>query len=107
MKLPLGIIGGFRGDFSDSVENEWLCAQILRELDLPVADAAIEGFGEQRALVVTRFDRRWIGFAHRRNGADNDVQDYEPVHRGRECCRHANARKRKRATAESERTDIE
>jgi serine/threonine-protein kinase HipA len=61
LKLPLGIIGGFRGDFSDSVENEWLCAQILRELDLPVADAAIAHFGEQRALVVTRFDRRWIG----------------------------------------------
>lgn len=61
LKLPLGIIGGFRGDFSDSVENEWLCAQVLRELELPVADAAIARFGEQRALVVTRFDRRWIG----------------------------------------------
>src|SRR6266404_218509 len=61
LKLPLGIIGGFRGDFSDSVENEWLCAQVLRELDLPVADAAIARFGEQRALIVTRFDRRWIG----------------------------------------------
>ena len=61
LKLPLGIIGGFRGDFSDSVENEWLCAQVLRELDLPAADAAIARFGEQRALVVTRFDRRWIG----------------------------------------------
>lgn len=61
LKLPLGIIGGFRGDLSDSVENEWLCAQLLRELDLPVADAAIARFGEQRTLVVTRFDRRWIG----------------------------------------------
>ncbi len=61
LKLPLGIIGGFRGDFSDSVENEWLCAQVLRELDLPVADMAIARFGEQRALVVTRFDRRWLG----------------------------------------------
>jgi len=61
LKLPLGIIGGFRGDFSDSVENEWLCAQVLRELDLPVADVAVARFGEQRALVVTRFDRRWIG----------------------------------------------
>ena len=60
-KLPLGIIGGFRGDFSDSVENEWLCAQVLRELGLPVADAAIAHFGDQRALVVTRFDRRWMG----------------------------------------------
>ena len=61
LKLPLGMIGGFRGDFSDSVENEWLCAQVLRELELPVADAAIARFGAQRALVVTRFDRRWIG----------------------------------------------
>jgi len=61
VKLPLGIIGGFRGDLSDSVENEWLCAQVLSELHLPVADAAIGRFGEQRALIVTRFDRRWIG----------------------------------------------
>ncbi len=61
LKLPLGIVGGFRGDFSDSVENEWLCAQVLRELGLPVADAAIARFGDQRALVVTRFDRRWMG----------------------------------------------
>jgi serine/threonine-protein kinase HipA len=61
LKLPLGVIGGFRGDFSDSVENEWLCAQILRELELPVADSQIARFGEQRVLVVTRFDRRWIG----------------------------------------------
>jgi serine/threonine-protein kinase HipA len=61
LKLPLGIIGGFRGDFSDSVENEWLCAQYLRELKLPVAEVATARFGEQRALVVTRFDRRWIG----------------------------------------------
>lgn len=61
LKLPLGIVGGFRGDLADSVENEWLCAEFLRELNLPVAQSAIERFGEQRALVVTRFDRRWIG----------------------------------------------
>lgn len=63
LKLPLGVIGNFRGDFSDSVENEWLCAQLLRALELPVADVAIARFGEQPALVVTRFDRRWIGAA--------------------------------------------
>jgi serine/threonine-protein kinase HipA len=61
LKLPLGIVGGFRGDFSDSVENEWLCAQILRELGLPVAVTSMETFGELKALVVERFDRRWIG----------------------------------------------
>jgi serine/threonine-protein kinase HipA len=60
-KLPLGIVGGFRGDFSDSVENEWLCARFLRELNLPVAQSAMTTFGEQRALVVTRFDRQWQG----------------------------------------------
>ncbi len=61
LKLPLGIIGNFRGDFSDSVENEWLCATFLRELGLPVADVAMGQFGEERALIVTRFDRRWVG----------------------------------------------
>ena len=61
LKLPLGIIGGFRGDFSDSVENEWLCAQFLEEVGLSVATVSMGTFGEQRALVVTRFDRHWIG----------------------------------------------
>lgn len=60
-KLPLGLIGGFRGDFSDSVENEWLCAQFLRQLDLPVAETSLARFGEQKVLVVKRFDRRWQG----------------------------------------------
>lgn len=61
LKLPLGLIGGIRADFSDSVENEWLCAQLLRELGLPVAATDIAEFGEQKALVVTRFDRNWLG----------------------------------------------
>lgn len=61
LKLPLGVVGNFQGDFSNSVENEWLCGQLLRELDFPVADSEMARFGEQRALVVTRFDRRWQG----------------------------------------------
>ncbi len=61
LKLPLGVVGNFQGDFSDSVENEWLCGQVLRELGLPVAESEIARFGEQRVLVVTRFDRRWSG----------------------------------------------
>jgi serine/threonine-protein kinase HipA len=60
-KLPLGLVGGFRGDFSDSVENEWLCGQILRELGLLVAESSIARFGEQKVLIVKRFDRRWQG----------------------------------------------
>jgi serine/threonine-protein kinase HipA len=62
-KLPLGIVGGFRGDFSHSVENEWLCARFLGELNLPVAQSAMTTFGEQHVLVVTRFDRQWQGAA--------------------------------------------
>jgi serine/threonine-protein kinase HipA len=61
LKLPLGIVGNFRGDFSDSVENEWLCAQLLREFGLPMAETAMLKFGEQKVLAVKRFDRRWIG----------------------------------------------
>lgn len=60
LKLPMGA-AGLPFDISDSVENEWLCAEILRELGLPVAHTEIATFGEQRALVVKRFDRRWQG----------------------------------------------
>ena len=61
LKLPLGLVGNFQGDFSDSVENEWLCGLLLRELGLPMAESELARFGEQRVLVVTRFDRRWNG----------------------------------------------
>ena len=63
IKLPLGMVGNIRADMTDSVENEWLCARILRELGLPVAVSEIATFGRQRALVVERFDRRWQGIA--------------------------------------------
>ncbi|MBN8766218.1 MAG: type II toxin-antitoxin system HipA family toxin [Thiobacillus sp.] len=60
LKLPLGLVGGRRLDLSHSVENEWLCAQILAELGLPVAQAEIGSFGSQKALVVERFDRQFM-----------------------------------------------
>lgn len=58
-KLPLGLIGGRRLDMSNSVENEWLCAQILRAYGLPVADTRMARFDGQQVLVVERFDRQW------------------------------------------------
>jgi serine/threonine-protein kinase HipA len=61
LKLPIGIIGNFRGDFSSSVENEWLCSQLIQELGLPIASTEIAQFGTQKALVVKRFDRSWVG----------------------------------------------
>ena len=46
-------------DLNDSLENEWLCAQVLYQLDLPVAPTELWRFEDQKALVVTRFDRAW------------------------------------------------
>lgn len=60
LKLPLGEVGGMRADFTTSVENEWLCAQLAREFELPVAGCQIATFGRYKVLVVERFDRRLI-----------------------------------------------
>ncbi|MCE2688710.1 MAG: type II toxin-antitoxin system HipA family toxin [Rubrivivax sp.] len=60
LKLPLGLVGGSRLDLTHSVYNEWLCAQLLRELDLPVATTDIATFGNETVLAVGRFDRQWV-----------------------------------------------
>jgi serine/threonine-protein kinase HipA len=44
---------------STSVENEWLCANILRAYGLDVAPSAMGTFENQKVLIVERFDRRW------------------------------------------------
>jgi len=61
LKLPLGLIGGGRVDFSSSVENEWICSLIAKAYGLDVAHCDIEYFGKYKALVVERFDRRKLG----------------------------------------------
>ncbi len=63
LKLPLGLVGNMRADMTDSVENEWLCARIMSGLGFEVAMTEMATFGDTRALVVTRFDRRWQGVA--------------------------------------------
>ncbi len=57
-KLPMGRIGNMQADFQTSVENEWLCARLARGFGLEVADCEIGQFGDQKALIVARFDRR-------------------------------------------------
>ena len=57
-KLPLGLVGNMRADMHASVENEWLCMQLLAAFGLPVANTSIGRFDEQRVLIVERFDRR-------------------------------------------------
>jgi serine/threonine-protein kinase HipA len=58
LKLPLGLVGGSRLDLTHSVYNEWLCAQLLRELDLPVATTDIATFGNETVLAVERTHRK-------------------------------------------------
>ena len=63
LKLPLGLVGNMRADMTDSVENEWLCARIMSGLGFEMAPTEMATFGDTKALVVTRFDRRWQGVA--------------------------------------------
>ena len=59
LKLPLGLVGNMRFDLSESVENEWLCSEILAAYDLPVARTQPVQFEDIKVLAVERFDRMW------------------------------------------------
>lgn len=59
-KLPLGLIANSRVELFDTVANEWLCAQIVAALGLPMASTEMATFGDRQALVVERFDRAWM-----------------------------------------------
>lgn len=58
LKLPIGMVGHRQADFSTSVENEWLCMNLLAEFGLPAAKTEILTFGSQKVLSVERFDRQ-------------------------------------------------
>lgn len=58
LKMPIGMVGNHQADFSTSVENEWLCMNLLAEFGLPVAKTEILTFGSQKVLSVERFDRQ-------------------------------------------------
>lgn len=75
LKLPLGLVGNRRLDLSHSIDNEWLCAALLKELGMPVANTDIGQFGEQRALIVERFDRRWQNVGE----GDPRAANFEPL----------------------------
>lgn len=57
LKMPLGLVGNMKADLSTSVENEWLCMNLLQAFGLPVANTSIRDFAGQRVLCVKRFDR--------------------------------------------------
>ena len=58
LKLPIGVVGHRQADFSTSVENEWLCMNLLAEFGMPVAKTEILTFGSQKVLSVERLDRQ-------------------------------------------------
>ncbi|WP_235515306.1 type II toxin-antitoxin system HipA family toxin [Achromobacter sp. Root83] len=58
-KLPLGRVANMSFDMSDSVENEWLCSEILRAYQMPVATTQPLTFEDMKVLAVERFDRMW------------------------------------------------
>ena len=57
-KLPLGLVGHIRADFSTSVQNEWLTMEIMRAYGLDVAHCEMLAFDGQPVLCVERFDRQ-------------------------------------------------
>lgn len=52
-RLPNGL------NLSESVENEFYCLKLADAFGLPVNKAEMHTFGDTRALVIERFDRRW------------------------------------------------
>lgn len=58
-KLPIGKTEALGIDLTTSVENEWLCHEVLKGFDIPVAQCEMASFGAQRTLIVERFDRRY------------------------------------------------
>ena len=56
LKPPIGRTGA-GVDLSNSVENEFLCLELVRALGVPAAAARIDDFDGTKALVVERFDR--------------------------------------------------
>lgn len=52
-KLPHGI------NLKNSVENEYYCLKLIEAFGLPVNSVEIKTFGETKALMIERFDRKW------------------------------------------------
>ena len=59
LKLPLGLVGNLNFDMTTSIDNEWLCLEIMRAYGLPVPLAHPLQFEDVQVLAVERFDRAW------------------------------------------------
>lgn len=59
LKPQIGMVPRSDLDFTQSVQNEWLCNKMLAAMGFPVATSTIETFGPHTVLCVERFDRVW------------------------------------------------
>lgn len=59
LKPQIGMVPRSGLDFTQSVQNEWLCNQLLAAMGFPVATSTITTFGPHTVLCVERFDRAW------------------------------------------------
>lgn len=46
--------------FNDHDINEHLCLEAVRSAGLPAAMSTVQAFDGERAIVVERYDRRWL-----------------------------------------------
>jgi len=60
LKLPILNPQQLGFDLTSSVENEWFCLRLMKNLGFNVANASIESFVGQKVLLVERFDRQVI-----------------------------------------------
>ncbi|MDC1175163.1 HipA domain-containing protein [Bacteriovoracaceae bacterium] len=60
-KTSIGALGS-SVNFEDSIDNEWACLYLMKKMGLPVCETNIAKFGEQKVLVVKRFDRKWTTY---------------------------------------------
>jgi serine/threonine-protein kinase HipA len=71
LKLPLGLVGNMQMNMAASVENEWLCAQVIKAYGLPVAECDMAQFEDIKP-------RHWHELAKRHGvpsaGADSPFE---------------------------------
>ncbi len=60
-KTSIGALG-VDVNFDDSIDNEWSSLFIMKKMGLPVCNTKIGKFGDQRALIIDRFDRKWKSY---------------------------------------------
>lgn len=60
-KTSIGALG-VDINFDDSIDNEWASLFIMKKMGLPVCETKIAEFGDQRVLIIDRFDRKWTNY---------------------------------------------